>query len=164
MSTMTDEKNNRTDMPELADHSLPRRQFWLSRWIRSPWLRVLLLVVVYVAVQPPKTGLGIDLCMMHRFTGAPCPGCGMTRSGANMLRGNFVRAWQFHPFGYLFIPVLFALAGISLLPSAVRGVLAAHCDRHVRVLRLLNGLLLAGFLIFGVARFVLVLAGWIEFG
>jgi hypothetical protein len=141
----------------------PPREFWLARWIASTRLRWLLLVVLYVAVQPPEAGLGVDLCMLHRLTGAPCPGCGMTRSGANMLRGNFRLAWQFHPFGYLFMPVLFAFAGLSLMPAAIRGAVARQCTRYERVLRILNAVVLVGILIFGVVRFGLVLAGRMAF-
>lgn len=80
-----------------------------------------------------------------------------------MLRGNFRRAWQYHPLGYLFIPVLFVLAGLSLLPATIRGGLARQCARHERVLCLVNSVLLGSFLLFGVVRFLLVLAGVLAF-
>jgi len=150
--------------PAAATETPPRPEFWLSRWLKSRHLRWLILVAIYVAVQPPEKGLGIDLCSLHRITGAPCPGCGMTRSGANMLRGNFRRAWEFHPFGYIFMPVLFGLVGLSLMPATIRNIVANQISRRERVLRTLNGLVLAAFLLFGIVRFFLVLAGQMHFG
>src|SRR5438270_1398969 len=138
-------------------------RFWLLRWVTAPQLRWILLAMLYVIVQPPEKGLGVDLCTLHRYTGAPCPGCGMTRSGANLVRGDFRRAFQFHPFGYIFMPVLFGLAGLSLLPSAWRGVVAARLSRYDRGFRIAYLTVIVTFLIFGLIRFFLVLAGVLTF-
>src|SRR3712207_7945107 len=44
-------------------------------------------------------GLGVEMCAGKRLTNAPCPGCGMTRCGSNLVRGNVRRALQYHPLG-----------------------------------------------------------------
>lgn len=31
------------------------------------------------------------------MTGVGCPGCGLTRAGASLVRGDLVAAWAFHP-------------------------------------------------------------------
>jgi hypothetical protein len=139
------------------------RYYWLVHWITSKHLRWLLLVCLYVIVQPPETGLGIDLCSLHRYTKAPCPGCGMTRSGANLVRGDVVRSIQFHPFGIIFIPVLFGLAGLSLTPMAWREVVARGIARRERFWRITNLVFLWCFLVFGLIRWVAVMAGWLAF-
>lgn len=48
-----------------------------------------------------------SLCPSVIVTGFPCPGCGMTRAMFSILRGDFMNAWNFHPFSYAVI--LFAL-------------------------------------------------------
>jgi len=141
--------------------------FWLVRWITSKQSRWLLLVCLYVAVQPPTEGLqkwGIpDLCSLHRYTGAPCPGCGMTRAGANLVRGDIVHSLQFHPFGIVFIPVLFGLAGLSLTPLAWREAVARGVSRRQRFWRIANLTFLWCFVAYGLIRWVAVMAGWMTF-
>lgn len=64
-------------------------------------------------------GLGALLvlfgCPLYRFTGLPCPLCGMTRAWLAALRLDFSAAFFFHP--------LFPLAPPALLYAAHREVL-----------------------------------------
>ena len=39
-----------------------------------------------------------SLCPSVVLTGLPCPGCGLTRAAFAVLRGDFLRAWELHPF------------------------------------------------------------------
>jgi Protein of unknown function (DUF2752) len=132
------------------------RRYWLVEFVRGRACRWCLLGALYVILQPPETGLGIDLCSLHRMTGAPCPGCGMTRAGANMVRGHFWRAFEYHPLGYILHPVLFSLAVLSVLPYSVRDAVARGISRRARWLRRLETLFLIVFLIYGVVRWILV--------
>ncbi|MFA4030261.1 MAG: hypothetical protein GDYSWBUE_001903 [Candidatus Fervidibacterota bacterium] len=50
--------------------------------------------------QPPK----LWQCMFHKFSGLPCPSCGMTRSLFAAAHGRFKEAFSWHPMGV----VLFA--------------------------------------------------------
>jgi hypothetical protein len=36
-------------------------------------------------------------CLVLAATGVPCPGCGMTRAAASLLRGEWTAMWRFHP-------------------------------------------------------------------
>ncbi len=54
-------------------------------------------------------------CGFKHLTGAPCPGCGMTRSVLALLHGGFAESWRLHPLG---IP-------LALAAAAAMG-LAAH--------------------------------------
>ena len=84
-----------------APAAAPEKRFWLGAFIAGKQIRFCILIALVVVLMPPETGLGVDLCMLHRQTGAPCPGCGVTRSGANLVRGNFRRAFDYHPLGYI---------------------------------------------------------------
>ncbi|MEM7273819.1 MAG: DUF2752 domain-containing protein [Actinomycetota bacterium] len=64
---------------------------------------------------------GPVLCPFRRCTGGYCPGCGLTRSGGRLLRGDVAGSWQQHP--YLIIAtvqVLALLAVWSVAGSALR--------------------------------------------
>lgn len=41
---------------------------------------------------------GPVLCPFRRCTGGYCPGCGLTRSGGRLLRGDLSGSWQQHPY------------------------------------------------------------------
>ena len=42
-----------------------------------------------------------SLCFVRSMTGYPCPGCGLTSAGVELLKGNFVSAWNFNAMIYL---------------------------------------------------------------
>ncbi len=48
----------------------------------------------------------VQICIFRIFSGLPCPGCGLTRAGTAMLRGNWAESFRMHPF---LLPVLFCL-------------------------------------------------------
>jgi len=45
-------------------------------------------------------------CTFRRFTGLPCPGCGMTRSFISIAHGQLADAWRFNPAGVVFFAVV----------------------------------------------------------
>jgi len=120
-------------------------------------------VLAAVILIPPENGLGVDLCMTRNLTGAPCPGCGVTRSCGNFLRGNFRRSIQFHPLGLIFAPVLLGIALLSVLPRAVRTAVAERASRFSRLLAIGSILFWTAFFAFGLARWVAVVTGYLTF-
>lgn len=53
----------------------------------------------------------VSLCILYHLTGRRCPGCGMTRAFANLLRGNWSRALDYNPLSpFMFALVIFLLA------------------------------------------------------
>jgi hypothetical protein len=142
---------------------LPEKRYWVSSFIASGQIRLCLLVLLAVALLPPEKGLGVDLCMMQRLTGAPCPGCGMTRSGSNIIRGHFRRAFDFHPLGFIMHPILFALAGLALLPYAVRARVGRGLQPWRRGIRIISIVFWCVFFAFGAWRWVAVVGGWLTF-
>ena len=48
-------------------------------------------------------------CGFRYLSGAPCPGCGMTRSCSALLHGDLAASWRWHPAG---IPLALAVAAV----------------------------------------------------
>lgn len=57
---------------------------------------------------------GPILCPFRRCTGGYCPGCGLTRSGGRLLRGDLAGSWQQHPY------LIFGLAQAVLVAAVWR--------------------------------------------
>lgn len=53
------------------------------------------------------------LCIFHRLTGVPCPGCGLSRSIVAFTHLDLGQAISFHVFGPLFFLVCLAVFGLS---------------------------------------------------
>ena len=71
-----------------------------------------LLVAGVTLAQAALTALRLPAlpCPLHAATGIPCPGCGLSRAGAALLRGDVAEALRMHAFA-----PLFALCGVVVL-------------------------------------------------
>jgi hypothetical protein len=87
----------------------------------------------------------------------------MTRSGANIVRGNLRRAWQYHPLGLIFTPILVVLTIVSFMPQSIRSMIASRFRRNRKVWQLITIVLLAVFIVFGLVRFALVCKNLMSF-
>jgi hypothetical protein len=90
---------------------------------------------------------------MHRLTGLPCPGCGLTRSITSMTHGEILSAAAYHPFGPLIWVLLLALMAYSLLPGRARRALSDAAARNDEPIRAAYRLFVATFVGFGLLRF-----------
>jgi hypothetical protein len=142
---------------------MERCRSMLPTFLASRQTLLTLPILLAVILMPPENGLGIDLCVMRNFTGAPCPGCGVTRSCSNFFRGHFRRSVQFHPLGLIFAPVLLGLAVLSLLPAAARKLFAERLSRYDRMLVIGSILFWTVFFIYGAVRWFAVMAGYMAF-
>lgn len=70
--------------PALASH----RNLW--------YVGTGLTVVVAIALLAFGPGESTP-CLIYAATGVSCPGCGMTRAAAAMLRGDWSATWRLHP-------------------------------------------------------------------
>jgi hypothetical protein len=62
----------------------------------------------------------LSLCLFQRFTGRPCPGCGMTRAILRLSQGDVAGSLRVHPLGIaLAAAYLAVLAGTAV--GLVRG-------------------------------------------
>ena len=53
---------------------------------------------------------GLWTCPFFKFTGIPCPSCGLTRSLISLSQGDFKTSWKYHSFGL----VLTAIATVTI--------------------------------------------------
>ncbi len=61
---------------------------------------------------------GPVLCPLRRCSGGYCPGCGLTRSGGRLLRGDVAGSWQQHPYLILAIAQLAVVGALWQFGSA----------------------------------------------
>ena len=77
-------------------------------------------VLLALRLIPLSATESVSLCIIYHLTGQRCPGCGMTRAFANLLRGNWERALDYNIFSpavFLLVLILLADELLSLLYS-----------------------------------------------
>ena len=88
---------------------------------------LILLAVLGLFTTPDPRGhstheqLGLPPCMMMKYLGVPCPGCGVTTAMSCFAHGDWVAAVQVQPFGAL-LALLFVLVAVLALVDTVRGI------------------------------------------
>ena len=94
--------------------------------------QVIALILLVLGIILPSGGMGIPLCMFKRMFSLPCPGCGLTRSVASVLHGDFLKSWGYHPLGIFFVAVALLFVVNLILPRrravAVRRFFRKHND------------------------------------
>jgi hypothetical protein len=110
---------------------------WRDRLIlAAPFLGVLLLL----AVSPSNDGP--TFCPFALCTGTACPGCGMTRAAASLIRGDVGGAMTLHP--------LVPLIGLQLVAGWVwyvlrrRGRIQPLSNRALNAILIVTALALLG--------------------
>jgi len=77
-------------MPDTPSQDLIATQ--RNLWFLGTAIAVVLIGALYL-FGPGNT----STCLVRAATGVSCPGCGMTRAAAALLRGDITGAWTFHP-------------------------------------------------------------------
>lgn len=110
-------------------------------------------VLGVTAAQLLATALGVPLlgCPMRHLLGLPCPGCGMSRAGVALLRGDLAQAMHWHAFSPLVAAIFLTLGVVAVLPEERRLAAAAAVARFERR-RWMGLLLLAAFVGYWVFR------------
>lgn len=90
-----------------------RHRHWVAavssrsiRWINAAPLAI----VAFLAMWTPSDD-GLTLCPFALATGTACPGCGMSRALAWLVRGDLVTSVGYHPLA----PLLAAMAVIAFV-------------------------------------------------
>ena len=101
---------------------------WLHRLTPLGLFRIGAGLALVLSLLLPASGLyGVDICLFHRLTGRPCPGCGMTRAFCAIGHGHFSQAWGLHPFAVPFYCVALLLVAGPILPRALGRPSAQRC-------------------------------------
>lgn len=143
------------------------RSFDPQRWLATMLCDLNLWVcggfVAFALLIPPDGIPGIELCAFRNITSLPCPGCGMSRAGANLFRGDVARSIDYHIFGIVVIPVAVMLAVMGVLPRKWRNAVRAALAPWALTLRRLFIVGLVAFLVFGLVRLAAVWGQWTDF-
>jgi hypothetical protein len=139
------------------------RRSWLDRALTDLHLRICAVLTLGLIVIPPDGLNGVELCMFKRTTELPCPGCGLTRCGSNLMHGHVTRAIDYNPFGLVIIPAMAGMGVMAVLPrrwrEGVRRFQAAHSTAYHRFLIVFT----IAFVSFGFIRALSVREGWMDF-
>ncbi|MBL8924447.1 MAG: DUF2752 domain-containing protein [Myxococcaceae bacterium] len=118
----------------------------------QPAARVLAFVILVASFVFTPGPLGPDLCPLHRWTGLPCPGCGVTRGLMHVSHGELSLALGANPWALVLWPVLVALALSVVAPARWMARFDAAVARVEPWPSRLVRVLLLAFLGFGFAR------------
>ena len=74
--------------------------------MNSKVLRIVCLILAFLSIAESAKRLngfsqGPIVCPIRLLTNIPCPACGTTRSIGSIAIGDFDRAWNLNPLGYL---------------------------------------------------------------
>ena len=90
-------------------------------------------------------------CLFRHSLGIPCPGCGLSRSMAALLQGEWDTALNFHAFAPLVLVVILLVAAAALLPDRSRRRFIKRIARLERRSGV-GALIIAGMLIYWLGR------------
>ncbi len=86
----------------------------------------------------------VSLCPLVWITGYPCPACGLTRAGICVFRGEFGAAFELHPFIYVIIVFVLAVAVYRYL----------YHGKSVRWMQILMVLLVVAMVVYYIYRLI----------
>ncbi|MBX5480629.1 MAG: DUF2752 domain-containing protein [Myxococcaceae bacterium] len=128
--------------------------------LHSGWLALFAIGAAFVL---PFEGFGVDLCAVHRVTGLPCPGCGLTRAFISVAHGEWLVALGANPFVLVLVPLFVALALLVLMPRGMRAAVERFLARHAELTGRAYKLLVFAFVGFGALRLAFCLVTGVEF-
>lgn len=77
--------------------NLPRKDAFAPRKLLKKLAALLAVLIAAALGLFLSTRIFGTVCPVKGLTGFPCPGCGMTRAWAAVLRGELGTAWECHP-------------------------------------------------------------------
>lgn len=132
----------------------PRRRSVATILLNSLSIRLFGAVFV-LSFLIPRHGTAVPLCWVQGLVGLPCPGCGMSRSFANISQLHWTDAWGYHPFGLVFYPLVVSLALANLLPRPWLDEIRAWLGARDRMLRPAYLTVVVAFIAYGAVRLVI---------
>ncbi len=67
-----------------------------KRFAPTMWMAVPAVAGLLLLLWRPSDD-GVTICPYRNCTGGACPGCGMTRALASLVKGDVATAWYYHP-------------------------------------------------------------------
>lgn len=129
---------------------------WKKRKIFSlPMIIIVAVVLAGSFIFTPGNLPAANVCYFKAITKLPCPACGMTRSFSAISHGEFSRAWDLNPFGYVMYAFLVLFLLLSILDS-FSPVIEERLLRQKRYLPYLLVLFLGSLILFGIYRLYLL--------
>ena len=101
---------------------MPGQRRSIALWLRRPGVIIaaMLVAAVGLRVWTPSDDSASAVCVFRRCTGSACPGCGLTRGLAYLLRGDLAAMWAMHPLAPLFAVDALAIAALVWLGRSGR--------------------------------------------
>lgn len=112
----------------------------LPAWLHRPGAVTVALIAVAIGLRVwvPSDDSTSAVCFLRRCTGTACPGCGLTRALAYLVRGDLGSMWAMHPLAPLFAVDAVAIAGLVWLTRSGRALtprwIALWAGAHVPLL------------------------------
>jgi hypothetical protein len=136
---------------------------WVHQLFGDAMLRLCGLGTLILLFMPADGIPGVELCYFRSMSGLPCPGCGLTRSGAHLLRGHLAQSIGYHPFGLLIFPPMVVLALVGLAPRPWREAVRRELAERRWGLEMVFWVVGVSLIIFGLVRCFWVWQGRVEF-
>ena len=117
---------------------------------RSNKTKIVSGVITFVAIGVLGVLILLDIykCPFKALTGIPCPGCGMTRAVLFACKGDFRKAFHYHPLWIIAVPLVLVEIlnemGIIKIPLKINNVIliiAGALLLVVYIIRLCTGTL-----------------------
>lgn len=94
-----------------------------ATWLMRPWVLTALvgLAATGLRLWSPNDDASTSICAFRQCTGISCPGCGMTRGLAYLMRGDIGAAWRNHPLALLVAAEVVLVIGATWALGSSRG-------------------------------------------
>ncbi len=145
------------DTDSLNQNSGRMRIFrWLFTPVLAPLLenrRIVLILVGAAVIHVWLTALGLPgwRCPIKALLGIPCPGCGLSRAMALLIRGEWQSAMLTHAFAPVFLAGFVLMAVVSLIPDHIHRAVVSRIAVLERVTGFV-GFVLIGMIIYWLIR------------
>lgn len=148
-----------------APSSKPQKMFssFIQRIVRRGMCAFGAAYLLFAMIQPASGFEAIQICIMRRFAGLPCPTCGLTRSMTNLIHLQPVQAALWHPLGFITLPVLVIMTWMLFLSDSKYNYFAEALFRKQRFIFVVVACLAALTAAYGAVRALGVSCGYYKF-
>jgi len=110
-------------------------------------------IIIFSFIMPSE-GFNNEVCIFKIITGAPCGGCGITRSIASISHLDFFKSLNYHPFGFLFYIFLLTSVFYYLFPYKLKLIIKEYGKKHKNIINKIVQYIFYSFITYGLIRFL----------